>query len=139
MLEAKLTKGSIEDDYLARGLQIPEVQKKMQAFPVSHENVLAWALQGCDGPVANTVMSRLEGASRDLAYLETHYPPALELMPLQYRESTKVNLERYLASMEEKYWEDVTTHSMSSWLSSDTAVAAKQTFDEFMHRLNQSD
>ena len=84
------------------------------------------------------VMSRLEGVSRDLAYLETHYPPALELMPLQYRERTKVNLERYLAPMEEEYWRDVTTHNMSPWLSSDSAVAAKQAFDEFMHRLNQS-
>ncbi len=134
MLEGKLSEGGVSEDYLVRGLAIPEVQKKMQAYPVSHENVLAWALQGCEGEVADMVLARLEGAERDLTYLESHFPPALALMPEHYREVTKTKLEQHLQPMQEAYWPSVTTHVMSPWLASDEAVAAKKSFDEFMLR-----
>lgn len=138
MLEAKLTKGLVEENYLQQGLQIPEVKKKMQAYPVSHENVLAWALKGSTGPVADLLNARLEGATRDLTYLEHHYPPALDLMPEKYREITKSSLERYLEPMIEAYWPTVTTHLMSPWLNSESAKTAKQAFDEFIHRQGEA-
>lgn len=138
MLEAKISKGLVEEDYLQRGLFIPEVKKKMQAYPVSHENVLAWAMKGSTGPVADLLNARLEGATRDLAYLEHYYPPALDLMPEKYRAITKLKLAEYLEPMSETNWSTVTNHLMSPWLGSESAKAAKQAFDEFILRRDEA-
>ena len=110
----------------------------MQAYPVSHENVLAWAMKGSAGPVADLLNARLEGATRDLAYLEHHYPPALDLMPEKYRSPTKSKLEGYLEPMSESDWSTVTNHLMSPWLGSESAKAAKQAFDEFILRQGEA-
>lgn len=132
MLEGKLTNGLVQESVLEKGLRIPEVKMKMSAFPVSHENVLAWTLDGCKGPVAELVLRRLEGAERDLSYLETYYPAAIDLMPKKYRDETKLKLEQYLEPMKEQFWPTVTEHSMSAWLSTERAVSGKKAFDQFM-------
>ena len=132
MIEARIKGTSIDEAYLHRGLGIPEVQKKMRAFPVSHENVLAWALEKSTGDTSDIVLQRLEGNQRNLKFLETYYPGAFDLMPEQYRQETKENLGRFLKPMDEQFWLEVTSHTMTPWLESDSAVQAKNEFDKFM-------
>jgi len=132
MLDTRLNGNAIKDDALLRGLMIPEVQRKMKAFPVSHENVLAWALRDSEEHVSMMMMRRLEGHTRDLAFLETYYPLSLELMPEQYRNETQNSLESFLNPMKEQYWPEITKHSMTSWLESEEAKDAKRRFDEFI-------
>jgi hypothetical protein len=132
MIEARIKGTSIDEAYLHRGLEIPEVQKKMRAFPVSHENVLAWALEKSTGDTSDIVLQRLEGNQRNLKFLETYYPGAFDLMPEQYRRETKENLGQFLKPMDEQFWLEVTSHTMTPWLESDSAVQAKNEFDKFM-------
>ena len=132
MLEAKIKGTGVGETYLLKGLGIPEVQKKMQAFPISHENVLAWALEKSSGETSDIVLQRLEGSRRNLEFLETYFPGALDLMPEQYRLITKSKLAGFMRPMDEKFWLEVTSHSMTAWLESDAAVQAKNNFDDFM-------
>ncbi len=132
MIEGKLIQNRVEEKYLEHGLGIAEVQRKMAAFPVSHENVLAWALKDNLGPLGTLLNNRLEGKNRDLTFLEHFYPGAFDLMPQQYRQITKKKLETYLSKMNEQYWPEITTHTMTSWLNSDDAKQGKRTFDAFI-------
>ena len=132
MLDARIKGNVIGDKYLLKGLGISEVQRKMQAFPVSHENVLAWSLKNSTGVTSKILKQRLEGNYRDLEFLETYFPGALNLMPEQYRKETKLRLERFLKPMHEQHWPKITSHSMTAWLESDEALQAKKQFDDFM-------
>jgi hypothetical protein len=132
MLEANIKGNVIDDSYLIQGLGISEVQKKMQAFPVSHENVLAWALKKSTGEMSKIVLKRLEGNNRNLEFLETYYPAAFELMPKQYQGETKSKLNQFLSPMRAEFWPEITTHEMTPWLLSDEAIEAKKEFDKFM-------
>jgi len=134
MLNIKLNGNTVRGDALLGGLMIPEVLKKMNAFPVSHENVLAWALKGSEEHVSMIMLRRLEGHTRDLTFLETYYPPSLELIPEQYRDQTQMRLEGFLNPMQERYWPEITEYKMTSWLESVEAKDAKQRFDMFIRQ-----
>ena len=139
MIDGKLNHGKVEESYLERGLAIREVQRKMAAFPVSHENVLAWALKGSEGPLGTMLNNRLEGRDRRLNFLEQYFPKAFDVMPPRYREITKKKLETYLTEMPKEDWPLITTHSMTPWLNSESAKQAKQTYDTFMASQYQED
>ena len=132
MIEGKFKQGYVEESYLKRGLGIPEVQRKMAAFPVSHENVLAWALKGNKGPLGRMLNNRLEGRDRDLGFLENFFPDAFDLMPEQYRQITRIKLETYLTEMDERHRPEITTHAMTPWLNTEEAIQAKSAYDAFM-------
>ncbi len=132
MLEARIKGTEINDAYLLQGLGIPEVQRKMQSYPVSHENVLAWALGKSTGNTSQIVLQRLEGNQRNLGFLEKYFPGAFELMPEQHRLTTKSKLDEFLMPMEERFWPEITSYTMTPWLESDAAIQAKNRFDTFM-------
>lgn len=134
MLDAQIKGLKIDNDYLHAGLSITEVQKKMSSFPVSHENVLSWALKGSEGNISEMVQNRLEGKNRNLEFLTSFYPKSLDLLPPQYQEETRIRLAEFLKPMDEKHWPSVTSHTMTAWLHSEEAILAKETFDEFIVR-----
>ena len=136
LIDARLNDKIIDDVYLEAGLKIPEVKKKIDSFPVSHENVLAWALKNASGKIVDVVMNRLEGSTRDLEFLKCYYQPSIDLLPKKYREVTKANLEKYLPRMDSKHFNSITEHTMTEWLSSDEAIQAKLVFDKFMNALS---
>tara|TARA_B100001564_G_scaffold359162_1_gene379918 strand:+ start:967 stop:2262 length:1296 start_codon:yes stop_codon:yes gene_type:complete len=132
MLEERFKNGRISEKYLSKGLGIREVKLKLERWPISHENVLAWALQGSVGKYADVLLQRLEGQNRDLSYLESFYPPSIEFVPKKYQEATKARILSYLSEMDERFFKTVTEHNMSQWLISPDAIQAKKDFDEFM-------
>lgn len=132
MIEERFSEGQVTEKYLAKGLGIKEVKLKLDKWPISHENVLAWALQGSRGEYSDPLIRRLEGQNRDLSYLESFYPPSIEFIPSKYQETTKRRILSYLSQMDEKYFETVTKHNMSQWLISPDAIKAKKDFDVFM-------
>ena len=134
MLDAALKKEPLNDIYLRRGLAIKEVKLKIQHWPVSHENVLAWSLKQAEGNISNLLKARFEGSSRDLSYLEGYFPPSLALMPEAYRSHTEERLNHYLYPLGEEWFETVRTHTMTSWLNSASALEAREKFSAFMDR-----
>ena len=132
MLEERFSKGHVSEKYLAKGLGIKEVKLKLDKWPISHENVLAWALQGSEGEYANPLVRRLEGKNRDLSYLESFYPHSIDLIPEKYQEETRERISSFLSQMDERFFKTVTEHDMSQWLTSPAAIEAKKDFDNFM-------
>ena len=132
MLDARINGKSISENYLNLGLLIPEVQRKMNAFPVSHENVLSWALFETENRISQLLKNRLEGTNRKLGFLSTFYPPSLDLIPKQHREETEKLLNHFLKPMKEEFWREVTEHKMTEWLSSPSAIEAKERYDKFI-------
>jgi hypothetical protein len=138
MLDAKISGKPISEDYLHSGLLIPEVQKKMNAFPVSHENVLSWALFGTENKTSQLLKDRLEGTNRNLEFLSSFYPPSLDLMPEQHRAETEKLLNRFLKPMKKDFWNVITEHKMTEWLESPSAIAAKEAYDRFIQERSSS-
>tara|TARA_B110000495_G_scaffold202627_1_gene223280 strand:+ start:1559 stop:2854 length:1296 start_codon:yes stop_codon:yes gene_type:complete len=134
MIEEKFSTGLVSEQYLGRGLGIKEVQLKLEKWPVSHENVLAWALQESLGHHNQLLSRRLEGSNRDLSYLECFYPPSIDIIPNQYQEHTMRELRKHLSPMKESFFKTVTEHQMGPWLETDRAINAKNEFDDFMSR-----
>ena len=132
MLDAKISGNTIGENYLRSGLLIPEVQKKMNAFPVSHENVLSWALHDTKNLVSQLLKDRFEGTDRNLEFLSTYYPPSLKLMPTQHQKKTEKRLNHFLEPMKEEFWKEVTEHEMTEWLTSPSAIEAKKRYDRFI-------
>lgn len=132
MLDAKISGNTIGENYLRSGLLIPEVQKKMNAFPVSHENVLSWALHDTENQVSQLLKDRFEGTDRNLEFLSTYYPPSLKLMPTQHQKKTEKRLNHFLEPMKEEFWKEVTEHEMTEWLTSPSAIEAKKRYDRFI-------
>lgn len=132
MLDAKINGNPISENYLLSGLLIPEVKKKMNAFPVSHENVLSWALWGSENKISQILKDRLEGTNRNLDFLSSFYPPSLELLPKQYQIETEKRLKRFLKPMKEEFWGDITDHKMTEWLASPSSIEAKKRYDQFI-------
>jgi hypothetical protein len=132
MVEEKFRDGRVSENYLVKGLAIKEVKLKVSQMPISHENVLSWALQGSQGHYSEVFIQRLEGENRDLSYLECYYPPSIDLMPVRYQEETKNRILSFLKPMKEQYFNTVTDHKMTPWLESTNAIQAKKKFDEFM-------
>ncbi|MGB0516773.1 MAG: DUF6395 domain-containing protein [Poseidonia sp.] len=136
MLDAKIGGKSISEEFLLSGIMIPEVQKKMNAFPVSHENVLSWALDETDNQISQLIKQRLEGTERNLEFLSSFYPPSLDLIPEQHRQVTKERLLSFLKPMDEEFWEQVTDHKMTEWLTSASAIEAKKRYEAFILELS---
>ena len=132
MVEEKFRDGQVSENYLIKGLAIKEVKLKMSQMPISHENVLAWALQGGKGAYSEVLIQRLEGENRNLSYLECYYPPSIDLMPQKYQQETKNRILLFLNPMNEEDFTIVTSHKMTAWLESTNAIQAKKKFDEFM-------
>ncbi|MDA8615537.1 DUF6395 domain-containing protein [Candidatus Poseidoniales archaeon] len=132
MVEEKFNKGMVSEEFLRSGLQIREAKLKLQKWPVSHENVLAWALQGNTGELNQILSQRFEGSERDLSYLESFYPPSIDLIPPQYQKHTLNELQKHLSEMDETFFKTVTEHKMGPWLESKDAINSKRRFDEFI-------
>jgi hypothetical protein len=132
MLDARISGKPITENYLRAGLLIPEVQKKMSAFPVSHENVLSWSLSETDNQMSRLLKDRLEGTNRNLEFLSSFYPPSLNLIPEQHRDETKKRLNHFLKPMKQEFWMEITEHRMTDWLISPAAIKAKEKYDRFI-------
>ena len=93
--------GFSEDRDLVGMMETNEVQLKLSAFPISHENVIIYALQRLsleDHPYLKPVVSKLD-MSVELDFLEKWYPQSIELVSDSMRNTVRSNIFRYLGIM----------------------------------------
>jgi hypothetical protein len=87
-------------------LSVNEVQLKLSAYPISHENVITYALQRLDlslNPELKPLAAKLN-MSLDLSFLESWYSPSIDLVPDSMRHSTRneiLKLLRVMSPLEE--------------------------------------
>ena len=134
MVEDRLLCKNVDDISLSKWFKVKEVKRKLSAWPVSHENVLSWSLQGdnTSGKLKEQLLSSLEGSERDMSFLTHWYPNSLELVPEKYREHTKKSILNYMDEMDQKDLPQITNHKMTDWLNSETSKKAKSDFLEYI-------
>jgi hypothetical protein len=137
LVESRLIGQVIGDSEMSKWLAVREVRSKLRAWPISHENVLAWSLQGRNvtGNLQQMLLNRTEGSARNMNFLERWYIHCIELIPQQYQEFTQKSISKYLEPMMEDELEQISTHTMTDWLNS---AAAKQSRHLFLDWLDQT-
>ena len=134
LVDNRLLEIPSSESSMAEWVKVREVKYKLKSWPVSHENVLAWALKGpkVSGKTANSLLARLEGSRRDLKLLSRWYPPSIELIPEKYRESFKTRVSNYLETMSVDEIKQSESLDLSDWLGSDNAGLARENFEKII-------
>ena len=116
-------------------MQVREVQAKLSAHPISHENVLAWALQGdnIEPGVKDELLARTEGHTRDMAPFERWLGGSSAALHEPYREHTIQRIASFCAPMSPEEEQALIAHDMGGWLTSEAAQTALTSFtDRFL-------
>ena len=140
MVDNRILGNGIGDSEMKNWVNVREVKYKLTSWPVSHENVLSWALKNphIEGEIAPLLLSRLEGATRDLESLEKWYTPSIELIPPKYHEEFRLRIADYLTCMTDDEIAETKSLDISSWLSSKKSLSARRIFDEFIDSLDDN-
>ena len=96
-----LSLGIEKDIDLTSMMMNNEVQKKLSEFPISHENVILYAIQKMDlddYPYLKPLASKLE-LKRNVDFLETWYPASINLVPDEIRHSVRNKILKFLEIM----------------------------------------
>ena len=135
LVEKRLLNQPLGDIEMKEWLSVREVQYKLKAWPISHENVLAWSLQGSNstGSIQQILLNRTEGSIRDMAFLERWYSLSIELIPPEYQINTEREILKFLKPMKSNEVNQITTHNMTDWLNS---LDAKKSQEIFLQLLN---
>ncbi len=138
LVDNRILEKPVSDEEMASWIKVREVKYKLEAWPVSHENVLAWALKGphVSGTNAEKLLERLEGSRRDLELLSKWYPPSIELIPEKYRDGFIESVGKYLGTMSESEIRDSVMLDISDWLISEKADKARKEFDTILNSTN---
>ena len=134
MVDNRILGIGISDIEMKEWLKVREVKYKLSGWPVSHENVLSWALKNpqIEGGAGLLLLSRLEGSTRDLESLEKWYPPSIELVPTKYQQELRLRVADYLRSMSDDEMAETESLDISFWLGSEDALSARSEFQEFI-------
>lgn len=137
LVENRLLGIDLSNEQMNHWVNVKEVKKKLSAWPISHENVLSWSLQGSNssGYISEILLSRLEGISRNMDFLERWFPESIEVVPKKYRDTTMSKISKFMGSMLDEERPQVTNHSMSGWLSSTKAQNSKEEFERFLNSI----
>ena len=120
----------VTNDAMVKWMRVREVRSKLAAHPISHENVLAWALQGenIEPGVSGDLLARTEGSFRNMSPFERWLSGSVEAIHEPYREETVARILTHCTSMHEEEEAAIITHRMDAWLDSEPAQKALQHF-----------
>jgi hypothetical protein len=135
MVDNRILEKPITDESMALWMKVREVKYKLGAWPVSHENVLSWALKGpyVSGIIATDLLKRLEGSRRDLDLLSKWYSPSIELIPEKYRDNFIESVSKYIETMSRSEVKDSEMFDISDWLGSKKSTKARDAFDKILN------
>ena len=135
LVDNRILEKPVSDEMMASWIKVQGVKYRLGAWPVAHENVLAWALKGphVSGKIAKKLLERLEGSRRDLELLSKWYPPSIELVPEKYRGGFIESVGKYLETMSDSEIKDSEMFDISDWLNSEKAAKARDEFDKILN------
>ena len=135
MVDNRILERPISNSEMEKWIKVREVKYKLGTWPVSHENVLAWALKNplVSGEVAKQLLKRLEGSRRDLDLLSKWYPLSIELVPEKYREGFIEIVGTFIGTMSDSEIKDTEMLDISDWLESEKAAKARDKFDKILN------
>ena len=132
LVERRHSGSTVTNKEMRRWMQVREVQAKLSAHPISHENVLAWSLQGdnIEPGAKDELLARTEGSIRDMAPFERWLNGSAAALHEPYREHIIQRIASFCTPMPPEEEETLIAHEMSEWLSSEAAQKALKSFTE---------
>lgn len=130
MVEHRHDDVPVTNDAMQKWMRVREVRSKLAAHPISHENVLAWALQGenIEPGVRDDLLARMEGSIRDMRPFERWLSGSVDAIHQPYREETVARILSLCSSMPEDEEAAIISHGMDVWLDSEPAQKALRDF-----------
>ena len=96
-----------------------EVRGKLSAVPISHENVIEYAMQRLaispDQNILKTLKKRVQRES-DLGFLERWYGPSIGLIPDKYQRNIKERILKFIKPMSKEEEIEVSQWEMTEFL-----------------------
>ena len=120
--------GFSDSQDLVSMMETNEVQIRLSSFPISHENVIIYALQRLDlqeHPYLKTLASKLDMAAR-LDFLEAWHPGSIDLVPDRMRHSVRSKILQFLDVMSPDQESDFMKWDMRGHLASNRAKEAQE-------------
>ena len=103
-----------------------EVQIRLSAYPISHENVVTYSIQRVDVskyPFLRKLRNRMD-MKLDLDFLDSWYSPSKSLVPESYRFSVSEKISNFIPTMTREEEEIVECWNMEKFLLSEEAKRA---------------
>ena len=103
-----------------------EVQIRLSAYPISHENVVTYSIQKIDVskyPFLRPLRNRLD-TKLNLSLLSSWYSPSKELVPERYRLSVIEKISKFVPPMTEEQEQILENWNMDDFLLSESAKSA---------------
>ncbi|WAP53325.1 DUF6395 domain-containing protein [Arthrobacter sp. ATA002] len=105
---------------VSRMMAYRTVKAFLEPAPIRFEIILASGMASYDGddPLLLALQSRVGAKEHDVSFTHSWYPPAMDLIPARYRESSIKAANRYLPKMTSKQIEDFRSFDNSSLIES---------------------
>jgi hypothetical protein len=138
LLSFALSSEEVGSDKFSKMLKINEVQIRLSAFPISHENVITYSLQRMDlkmVPSLQPISAKLDMLG-ELGFLERWYTESIEFVPEKYRNYIRNKILDYL---EPTNYEDeiaIKSWNMGSHLSSTKAIIGQDNLISYWQDLS---
>tara|TARA_B100000405_G_C16651133_1_gene398513 strand:- start:654 stop:1094 length:441 start_codon:yes stop_codon:yes gene_type:complete len=103
-----------------------EVQIRLSAYPISHENVVTYSIQRIEAskyPFLRPLRNRLD-TKLDLSLLGSWYSPSKELVPEKYRLSVIEKISKFMPPMTEEQEQILENWNMDDFLLSEKTKSA---------------
>ncbi len=115
-----------------------EIQTRLSAFPISHENVIIYSLQRIDLDeyrILSPIAEKLE-MSVDLSCLEKWHYESIEHVPMKYRFSIREKILNYIQPMNREEEQVLKNWNMAPHLKKESTRAAQEKLTSFWQDLN---
>ena len=98
-----------------------EVQIRLSAFPISHENVVTYSIQRLEKDRYPFLRLLKIDSTRDLDFLDFWYSPSKILIPESYRISVIEKISGFMDVMTKQHEENLEEWDMTDFLDTDDA------------------
>ena len=126
LLEKALGQTELDQGVLMAMLRSSEVRSKLSSLPISHENVVSYALNrtgDMDNSEMKSLVERVCGLG-SLPFLSKWYSPSLELVPNNWSMDCAKGIQRYLSPMNSREEKAIENWDMGDFLVSERTLSA---------------
>ena len=122
---------------LKKIMENSEVQIRLSAYPISHENVIIYSIQNIDinnFPVLKIVRNRIDMSTK-LDFLRKWYSPSLTFIPEKWRTNIRNKILKYLEIMDKEDEEILLNWNMYPFLESESTKKSHSKLTSFWQDL----
>lgn len=126
LLENALGQNELDQGALREMLRSSEVRSKLSSLPISHENVVSFALNrtgAMNNSEMGSLVERVCGLG-SLPFLSKWYSPSLKLVPDNWSMECAMGIQKYLSPMNRREEGEIENWDMGDFLVSERTISA---------------